>query len=201
MTMRIGPDDAVYLLWNGTVDQSNFAPERIFFSRSGDHGRTFSPRREVSTAPAGAEHAFPAIAVGDRAGDVRLAWMDTPQVAVDGTGTWNVRYRATEDDGQTLGPEVRISRFVPGYPYLTPAGFASPYGDYFQMTIDANDATVLAFGEGPNYAGPGNIWVSHQLQTGEPDLAAGGPDVSSAATSQRALHGTTERTHAGVGDR
>jgi hypothetical protein len=69
------------------------------------------------------------------------------------------------------------------------------------MTIDANDATVLAFGEGPNYAGPGNIWVSHQLQTGEPDIAAGGPDVSSAATSHRALHGTTERSHAGVGDR
>jgi BNR repeat protein len=201
MTMRIGPDDAVYLLWNGTVDQTNFAPERIFFSRSLDHGRTFSPRREVSTAPAGAEHAFPAIAIGDRAGDVRFAWMDTRQVAADGTGTWNVRYRTTEDDGQTLGPEVRISRFVPGYPYLTPAGFASPYGDYFQMAIDANDATVLAFGEGPNYGGPGNIWVSHQLQTGEPDVAAGGPDVNSAATWQRAFHAAPERTHAGVGDR
>ncbi|MFI5261909.1 MAG: sialidase family protein, partial [Candidatus Limnocylindrales bacterium] len=78
LTLAVGPDDTVYLAWNGTVGPADDgAPERIFFARSIDHGRTYSPRREVSTAPAGAAHAFPALAVGARPGDVRIGWMDT----------------------------------------------------------------------------------------------------------------------------
>jgi hypothetical protein len=157
MNLRVGPDDAVYLLWNGTVGQTNFAPERIFFSRSTDHGLTYSTPKQVSTAPSGAEHSFPALATGLHAGDVRLAWMDTR------SGAWQVYYRQSTDGGATLSNTARISGFVPGYDYLTHAGFVLPYGDYMQLTVDDHGRTQAAFGEGPSYAGPGNIWVSHQI--------------------------------------
>jgi hypothetical protein len=85
--LRIGSDNTIYLLWNGTVDLTNFAPERIFFSRSTDHGKSYSPRVDVSDAPGGIEHCFPAIAVGRDAGDVRIGWMD------ERTGAWNVFFR------------------------------------------------------------------------------------------------------------
>jgi hypothetical protein len=157
MAMRIGPDDAVYLLWNGTAGATDFAPERIFFARSTDHGSTYSARRQVSTASAGTEHSFPALAVGTTAGDLRLAWMDTR------SGAWQVYYRASVDGGTHLSSTVRISSFVPGYDYLGHNGFVLPYGDYMALSVDDDGRTQAAFGEGPSYAGPGNIWVSHQL--------------------------------------
>ncbi len=112
---------------------------------------------EVSDAPAGVEHCFPALAVGQKAGDVRLGWMDTR------SGAWNLFYRSSLNGGGTLTSPVQVSGYVPGYPYLTQAGFALPYGDYFEMTVDASGHTQLAFGERPSYQGPGNIWVAHSL--------------------------------------
>lgn len=64
------------------------------------------------------------------------------------------------------GQYFPISSFVPGYSYLTDAGFLLPYGDYFEMRVDEDNNsyhTQLAFGEGSNYAGPRNIWVSHSV--------------------------------------
>ena len=156
MAIKVGSDDTLYLLWNGTVDKTDFAPERIFFARSIDHGLSFSQRRPVSDAPKGVEHAFPALATGDN-GDVRLGWTDMR------TGAWNVFYRASQDGGEHLGPIKQVSSFVPGYPYLSQAGFTLPYGDYISMVVDAQGQTQMAFGEGPSYAGPGNIWVAHSL--------------------------------------
>ena len=157
MALAVGGDDTIYLLWNGTTDQTDFAAERIFFARSTDHGRTYSRRTSVSDAPKGAAHAFPALAVGGEPHAVRLGWMDTR------TGAWNVFYRASEDGGARLSPTVRVSSFVPGYSYLSQAGFGSPYGDYFSMIVDPQGRAQVAFGEGPSYQGPGNIWVSHSL--------------------------------------
>jgi hypothetical protein len=34
---------------------------------------------------------------------------------------------------------------------------------YYQLAGDRNGQTQLTFGEGPSYAGPGNIWVAHSL--------------------------------------
>ena len=75
-----------------------------------------------------------------------------------------VHFFSSLDGGEHLGATIRVSGFVPGYPYLTKAGFALPYGDYFQMSVDENNNTQMAFGEGPSYAGPGNIWVSHSIE-------------------------------------
>jgi hypothetical protein len=157
MALRIGSEDTVYLLWNASVGTKNYAPQRIYFSHSTNDGNTYSPRVDISDAPMGVEHCFPAIAVGTSPGDVRLGWMDTR------TGVWNVFYRSSQDGGKHLSSTVRISGFVPGYPYLTQKGFKFPYGDYFSMVVDENNQTQMAFGEGPNYAGSGNIWVSHAV--------------------------------------
>ena len=154
MALKVGADDTLYLLWNSTVDQTDFAPERIFFARSSDQGRSFSKPYQVSGAPDGVEHAFPSLTTGGR-GDVRIGWMDTR------AGAWNVFYRASQDGGKSFGSTTQISSFVPGYPYLSEAGFALPYGDYFSMVVDAKGETQMAFGEGPSYQGPGNIWVAH----------------------------------------
>ena len=157
LAMRVGSDDTIYVLWNGTTDLTNGAAQRIFFARSTDHGNSYSARIDVSTAPAGVEHGFPALAVGSLAGDVRTAWVDLR------TGSWNVFYRPSADGGQTFGDTTRISGSVPGgSSYLTPEGFLFPYGDYFQMAVDSSGLAHLAFGESPAYTKPGNIWVSNQ---------------------------------------
>ncbi len=157
MALSIGSDDTIYLLWNSTVDQTNFAPERIFFARSTNDGNSYSERVDISNAPRGVEHSFPAIAVGKRAGDVRIGWMDTR------TGRWNLFFRQSVDGGENFSRIVQISSFVSGYPYLYPNGFGSPYGDYFSMVVDTNNQTQIVFGEAPGYQGPGNQWVSHSL--------------------------------------
>ena len=154
-TMTIGSDDTVYVLWNATVDQTDFAPERIYFAKSTNHGASYSSRQDVSLAAQGVEHSFPAIATGMRSGDVRIAWMDMR------TGRWNLFDRTSIDGGSTWSGETQVSSFVPGYSYLTPSGFGLPYGDYFEMSVDDRGSTQIAWGEAASYAGPGNIWTSH----------------------------------------
>ncbi len=155
LTMAIGSDDTVYLLWNSTVDQTNYAPERIFFAKSSDHGASYSARQDVSLADQGVEHSFPAITTGSSAGDVRIAWMDTR------TGSWNLFYRSSSNGGSSWSGETQVSAFVAGYSYITSSGFGLPYGDYFSMSVDDSGSTQIAWGEAGSYAGPGNIWTSH----------------------------------------
>jgi Neuraminidase (sialidase) len=153
-TMTVGSDDTVYVLWNSTSDQTNYAPERIFFAKSTNHGASYSARQDVSLATQGIEHSFPAITTGS-GGDVRIAWMDMR------TGRWNLFYRASIDGGSTWSEETQVSGYIPGYAYLTPTGFGLPYGDYFEMSVDNRGGTQIAWGEAGSYAGPGNIWTSH----------------------------------------
>ena len=157
MALRIGSDDTIYVLWNTNVDGINNTPERIYFARSTNHGQSYSLPVDISNAPFGVEHCFPAIAVGSQSGDVRIGWMDTR------TGAWNVFYRQSADRGAHFSAVTQISTYVPGYPYLTPKGFALPYGDYFSMVVDSSGQTQAVWGEGPSYQGPGNQWASHTL--------------------------------------
>lgn len=155
MTMAIGSDDSVYLLYNSTADQTDYAPERIYFVKSTDHGASYGARQDVSLAPQGIEHCFPAITTGASSGDVRIGWMDTR------TGAWNLFYRASSDGGASWSAETQVSGYVPGYAYITSTGFGLPYGDYFQMAVDNSGSTQIAWGESNSYAGPGNIWTAH----------------------------------------
>lgn len=156
ISMAIGSDDTAYVLWNATVDQTDNAPERVYFAKSTDHGATFSIRQDVSLAPQGVEHAFPAITTGATAGDVRIGWTDTRT-----DGNRNVWYCSSADGGVSWSGETRISGYVPGYNYLTASGFGLPYGDYFEMDVDSANSTQLVWGESGSYAGPGNIWTAH----------------------------------------
>jgi len=154
IAMKIGPDDTIYVLYNDTPDATNGAPERIYFRKSTDHGATFSARVDVSQAPTGVEHSFPMVAVGTAASDVRLAWEDRR------TGSWNVYYKESTNAGATFTNEVRVSDNAEGYSYQTSTGFLFPYGDYFQMVVDAKGKTHLAWGEAPAYTSAGNIFTA-----------------------------------------
>ena len=145
----------LYALWNaGTVDGG---PERIWYSTSKD-GATWSPKADVSLAPAGVDHAFPAVAAG-AAGDIRIAWMDQRNA-----GHWNVYYRSSVDGGTTWSGETQLSSSVPAYTYIFPDGFRFPFGDYFDLTIDNLGHTQACWGEGYNWNTPGNVWYTRQLR-------------------------------------
>ncbi len=152
ITLAVDTQDVLYALWNaGTVSGGN---ERIYFARSIDNGKTWSPRIDVSNTPSGVEHSFPAIAARN-SGDVRIGWMDTSQA-----GQWNVFYKTSTDGGQTWSSNSVLSSYVPGYSYITPNGFNFPYGDYWEMTIDNLGQTHAIWGAGESYSGNGNIWYA-----------------------------------------
>lgn len=142
----------LYALWNmGTVDKG---PERIYFARSTNAGATWSAKKDVSNAPAGSAHAFPAVVAG-APGDVRISWMD----ARAGT-LWNTYYRSSSNGGASFSAEKDLSTFVPGFDYIQPGGFGYPFGDYYEMDIDDHGDTHAVWGEGLNYFSPGSIWYT-----------------------------------------
>lgn len=152
VTLAVDPKNTLYALWNaGAIDAG---PERIFFARSNDGGATWSPQQDVSLAPLGVNHAFPALVSGG-AGDVRIGWMDARN-----SGQWNVYYRRSVDRGNSWSSETKLSSFVSGYGYLNANGFAFPFGDYWEMDVDDLGQTQAIWGEGPNWNGPGNIWYA-----------------------------------------
>ncbi len=166
MALGIGADDRLYVLWHANRTASE--PQRMYFAQSADGGTHWSSAVDVSTAVSGTNHAFPAIVAG-AAGDVRIAWMDDrngPDAGGDDPNArWNPYYRSSTDGGATWSAEVRLSAFVGGYSYkfATPLpGFLQPYGDYFELDINATGKTVAIWGEGNSYVGPGNVWYALQ---------------------------------------
>ena len=156
MSLSIGSDDTIYLLYNMTPDQTNGAAQRIYFRKSVDHGATYSARQDVSLAATGTEHSFPTVLAASSAGDVRIAWEDKRM------GPWNVFYRSSVDGGAAWSAESTASNYVPGYSYLTTNGFSFPYGDYFRLTLDSSGKIHAAWGEASSYSSVGNIWVANQ---------------------------------------
>ena len=152
ITMASDSAGTLYALWN--AGKGDKAPERIYFASSTTAGETWSSKTEVSRAPFGVEHAFPALAAAS-AGDVRIAWMDTRQAPL-----WNVYYRNSSNGGATWSEESRLSSYVPGYRYIRSKGFSFPFGDYFQISIDSEEQTQAVWGEGLNFRTPGSIWYT-----------------------------------------
>ncbi len=158
--MAIDATDRLYVAYN--ANSAKFGPNRMYFVQSDDGGATWV-RQDVSLAPMGSNNVFPALAArGD--GDVRIAWTDDrnghDNGNADGTARWNVYYRTSTDGGGSWSPEIQVSQFVAGYSYIFPEGFNEPYGDYFEMDIDAAGRTQMVWGEGPSYWGPGNVWYA-----------------------------------------
>jgi BNR repeat-like domain len=164
--MALAVDDAgtVYVLYN--ANDTKYGVQRMYFRRSTDGGATWSPRRDVSQAPVGANNLFPAI-VGHGTGDVRIAWQDDRNgfdAGGDDEGArWNTYYRSSTDGGAAWSPEAQLSAFVPGYGYKFAEpmdGYLEPYGDYFELDVDGLGTTHALWGEGPSYSGPGNVWYA-----------------------------------------
>jgi len=165
MALDVDDADNVYVLWD--ANRVKYGPQRMYFARSTD-GRHWSTPVDVSRAPTGSNNLFPAI-VGGAAGDVRIAWTDDRNGfdagSFDPNARWNVYYRSSADGGTTWSDEAKLSSFVAGYSYklATPRdGFLQPYGDYFELDINAIGQTVAIWGEGNSYVGPGNIWFARQ---------------------------------------
>ena len=144
----------IYLLWN--AGSAPRGPERIYFAKSTDGGNTYSQKVDVSLAPTGTHHAFPAIAATGN-GNVRISWMDA-RAASGGIDKWNVYYRSSRNGGSTWSSEVDLSTYVEGFSYIFPDGFRFPFGDYYEVDIDEQGTAHLVFGEALNYDSPGSIW-------------------------------------------
>ena len=156
MVMTSDSSDNIYLLWNaGSVAKGS---ERIYFAKSTNGGNTYSAKVDVSTAPAGTHHNFPAIAATGN-GDVRISWMDA-RAANGRMDKWNVYYRSSANGGSTWSNEVDVSTFVSGFSYISADGFRFPFGDYYEMDVDELGTAHLIFGEALNYDSPGSIWYA-----------------------------------------
>jgi hypothetical protein len=158
--VALASDDSgvIYALWNS--GSAPGGPQRIYFSSSTNEGKSWSIKVEVSSAPSGVEHCFPAIAAGP-SGDIRIGWMDTRKVDAENHPVWNTFYRASTNGGATWSTESQLSGPVRGYDYILPSGFLFPFGNLFSMTIDNVGATHVVWGEGRNFRSPGSIWYSH----------------------------------------
>ena len=160
MALDVDEAGAVYLLWN--ANEARHAPHRVHFARSTDRGRTWSARQDVSLAPIGSNHLFPAIVAGAE-NDVRIAWQDDREGSDSGTSPdarWNTYYRSSTNGGASWSGEAQLSAYVPGFGYKFRRGYLQPYGDYFELDINAEGATVAAWGEGFSWTGPGNVWFA-----------------------------------------
>jgi hypothetical protein len=153
VTVASDADGKLYALWNASAKGHDKGPERIYFARSSDAGETWSAKEDVSAAPEGINHAFPAMAAAP-AGDVRISWMDAR------TGHWNTYYRSSTDSGDSWSTEADLSTYLAGYDYIFPDGFGFPFGDYYELDIDDQGSTHAVWGEGLNYDSPGSIWYT-----------------------------------------
>jgi hypothetical protein len=166
MALAIDSSDKIYVLWN--ANRVKYAPQRAYFESSIDGGAHWSDPLDISLAPAGTNHAFPALVAG-AAGDIRIAWMDDRNGfdagGNDPNARWNTYDRRSTNGGATWSTEAKLSAFVAGFTYklATPRdGFLQPYGDYFEIDIDNLGRTVALWGEGNSYAGPGNVWFTRR---------------------------------------
>jgi hypothetical protein len=157
--MGLTSDDTgvIYALWNS--GSATGGAQRIYFSSSTNEGESWSAKVDVSAAPLGVEHCFPAITAGG-AGDVRIAWMDTRVAGTANHPLWNTFYRSSTNGGATWSAELQLSGPVRGYDYIQPDGFLFPFGNLFSIGIDNLGTTHVVWGEGRNYNSPGSIWYA-----------------------------------------
>ena len=140
------------ILYNGAGRRNG--NQRVYARHSWDGGLSWSARTRIS--PKRANAAFPA-AVGGKAGDFRVWYMDDRQGSND---RWNVWFRRSRDAGKHWSKSLRISDASRGTAYVRRSGFVQPYGDYGELAIIGGDQTFAVWGEGVSYDGPGGTWYN-----------------------------------------
>lgn len=106
----------LYALWNSDALGKRDV-EQIYFSSSTTAGETWSPKVNVSSAPAGTKHVLPAIMAG-AAGEVRIAWMDARN-----SPRWSAYSRSSTNGGATWSAEELLSMYVPNSGFIPPDNF------------------------------------------------------------------------------
>lgn len=100
--------------------------------------------------------AFPIIAGGNVAGEVRTAWMDNRE-----EGLWNVYYREFSNFLSDATDVIRVSNYDK-FSFQESEGFTFPYGDYGTMVVDGKGYTHLVWGEGLGHYLGGTVMYSTQ---------------------------------------
>jgi hypothetical protein len=127
-------------------------PKGLYVRTSTD-GVTWSARQQLNGL---GDNGFPVVSHGSTAGDFRVAWQDNR----NGANAYNTWYTRTTNGGSTWSTQVRLSDQGSGAPYKTSAGYAFPYGDYFEMATAASGVNYVIWGEGISYTGPGGTWYT-----------------------------------------
>jgi hypothetical protein len=151
MVVSVDAGDNVYVAYNaGTVD---LGPPYVWFEASFDGGSSWTIRQLVhADGLSDAFHLFPAIEGGSRR-EVHVSWMD------DRLGHFNTYYRTSNDGGATWNAEILVNANL-GFKYQHDTGFDFTYGDYYGMARDPVGGIHIAWGEGPDWIGPGNVFYA-----------------------------------------
>jgi hypothetical protein len=128
------------------------APKGLYV-RTSTNGTTWSARQLLNGS---GDNGFPEVTHGPTAGDFRVAWQDNR----NGASAYNTWYTRTANGGSTWSTQVRLSDQAGGAPYKSAAGYAFPYGDYFEMETAPSGVNYLIWGEGISYTGPGGSWYT-----------------------------------------
>lgn len=97
-SLAIGPDGTMYVVWQDY--RRNQAD--IYFSKSTDGGKTFSPNVRVNDDVGRAGQLYPSLAV-DRSGTVYLAWHDFRK------GDQDIYFSMSADGGKTFSRNIRVN--------------------------------------------------------------------------------------------
>ena len=152
----IAADSAGKLMIAYHANSAAGAPEQMYVRTSTD-GVNWSARTQISDPSPSVNNAFPAIASGPTSNDFRVTWQDDRNGS---TTAWNTWYRRTANGGSSWSTALRLSDEGTGAPYKTAAGYAFPYGDYFEMAVDSTGRNHVIWGEGASYDGPGGTWYT-----------------------------------------
>jgi hypothetical protein len=145
-------DSAGKLLTAYTLGTSSGAPKGLYVRTSTD-GVTWSARQLLNAL---GDSGFPVVSHGPAAGDFRVAWQDNR----NGASAYNTWYTRTTNGGSTWSSQLRLSDLGSGAPYKTAAGYAFPYGDYFEMETAPSGINYVIWSEGSSYVGPGGSWFT-----------------------------------------
>ncbi len=121
--LAIGPDGTIFVAWQDY--RRNQAD--MYFSKSTDGGKTFSPNVRVNDDVGRAGQLYPSLAV-DKLGTVYLAWHDFRK------GDQDIYFSTSVDGGKTFSPNLRIN---------DDSGTAGQFNP--SLAVDENGAVHIAW--------------------------------------------------------